>query len=142
MSEIILDDSVADDDVAEHNLVLVAGHKGCHAADANYKSELNVGKAGTAVGRDGRGANLAYARHVRKHDIMAADVAGGVGVGIPRGFVVGGAFVVLVDVEESLDGVGLDGKGADDGNLKVATAGRACYLSYGCGYWVKIEMVS
>ena len=56
---------------------------------------------------------------------MAADGAGGVGVGTAGGFVVGGPVVVPVVVEEGVNGIGLDSESADDGDLEVATRGRA-----------------
>jgi hypothetical protein len=41
-------------------------------------------------------------------DVMAADSAGGVRVGIARGFVVGRPVIVPVVVEEGVDGIGFD----------------------------------
>lgn len=61
---------------------------------------------------------------------MAANIAGRVGVRIPRGFIIRGSFLVLIAVKQSLHGVCLDGQGADDGNSKVATADWAYCTSH------------
>jgi hypothetical protein len=62
---------------------------------------------------------------VGKHDVVTADGACGIGVGIARGFVVRRAVIIPVMVEEGVDGVGLEGEGADNGDLKAETRGRA-----------------
>ena len=56
---------------------------------------------------------------------MAADGAGRVGIRVALGFVVRRAVIIPVVVEEGVDGVGLEGEGADDGDPEVVTCGRA-----------------
>ncbi len=56
-----------------------------------------------------------------EYDVVAADGAGRVCVGITRGFVVGGAVVVPMMVEEGADGIGFDWESADDGTIQYNT---------------------
>ncbi len=119
-SEVVLYDTNAHDVVAQHGLgrLVVAGAEGNDTANAHDEGELGVGEARAVGGGDGRGTGLAHPWHVCEDDVMAADGAGGVRVGVAHGFVVGGPVIVPVVVEEGVDGIGFDWESADDGNLK------------------------
>jgi hypothetical protein len=62
--------------------------------------------------------------------MTTAEGAGGVRVGIARGFVVGGPVIVPVVVEEGVDGIGFECESPDDGNLEV---GRDGFIGYFAG---------
>ncbi len=60
---------------------------------------------------------------------MAADSSKGVRVVIARGFAVGRTVVPVV-IEEGLDGISLDWKSTDNGNLEVGPRGRTPRLRW------------
>jgi len=58
-------------------------------------------------------------------DVVPANGASGVSIGIARGFIIRGTFIIPMVVEKGVDGVSFDRKSTDNGNLKISPRGWA-----------------
>jgi hypothetical protein len=110
----------AHNDVTQNDLVL-AGSERHHTTYTHDDGESDVLIAAAAMGCHKAGVGLPYPSHVSEYNIVAADGPRGIGIWIARGFVVGVSIVVPVVVKQSFYSIGLDRKGADDGDLEFGT---------------------
>lgn len=102
--QVELDNSRANHDVPE-KCVLAFCVLRRSAAHADEEGDLYPLEARVEMCRHRGGADLSHARHVRQHDVLFPDTAGGVGVEVPRGFPVGEAIDFEFFVQESFDGI-------------------------------------
>jgi hypothetical protein len=104
-AQVILDDPVADDYVAEDDLN-APWSKGNYSSYAHYQGKFDIWKTKAAVIRDHGGICLADAWHVCEDDIVSANGTRGVCVGISRGLVERRTLIIPIDIKESFDGIG------------------------------------
>src|SRR5881275_173146 len=91
-AEVILDESLADNDIAQEDFFLFSSKRNT-SANSDYKSQSDLGEAESEACRHTGSANLSYIWHISQNDIVLSNHSCGVTVFIPECLAISFAFI-------------------------------------------------